>query len=139
MANGIIIDLAAHERTHPGTSLAVWRPASAYHEPSAFFCNGSDLKLVGAATGLPRPDGAGVWMQDGTQSRSSPSTTPAANASTCSPAKLTSTPCCSPTPAPGLGRSSSCCPSVLREQHWHDRLSTAYLRWLSGDHRHHRR
>lgn len=63
--NGMFIDLAAHERTHPGTSLAAWRPASAYHEPSAFFRYGSDLKLVGAATGLPRPDGAGLWMQDG--------------------------------------------------------------------------
>jgi len=63
--NSVFIDLAAHERTHPGTKLAVWRPASHYHEPGALFRHGSNPSIMSKFLGLPRPDGAGIWMQDG--------------------------------------------------------------------------
>ncbi len=63
--NGVFIDLAAHERTHTGTKLASWQPASAFHSPGAFFRFGSDFSKVGGGANLPRPDGAGVWTEQG--------------------------------------------------------------------------
>lgn len=61
--NGVFIDLAAHQRTHPGTRLDVWRPASAFKEKGAFYREGSDMQMVLAR--LPTPDGHGVWIEHG--------------------------------------------------------------------------
>ncbi|MEV6965710.1 replication-relaxation family protein [Hamadaea sp. NPDC051192] len=123
--NGVFIDLAAHQRTHPGTRLVSWRPASAYHEPGAFFRHGSDHRLM-APSGLPRPDGAGVWAEGG---RAVPffieydTGTERLDLLTDKAAKY------------GLLFAYAhtwswpvlfVLPSVLREQHWHDRLHTAY-------------
>jgi hypothetical protein len=124
--NGVFIDLAAHERTHPGTRLASWRPASAFHTPGALFREGSDHRLMTRFLGLPRPDGAGVWVEDG---RAVPffieydTGTERLDVLTEKVAKY--------------GQLSSYAttwfwpvlfvlPTVLREQHWHDRLRTAY-------------
>ncbi|MGN9778807.1 replication-relaxation family protein [Micromonospora sp. H33] len=68
--NQVFIDLAAHARTHPDTRLDRWQPASAFHDPGVFYRSGGDPQMmVRGATGLPRPDGAGVWTE---QDRSVP-------------------------------------------------------------------
>jgi hypothetical protein len=58
--NQFFIDLAAHERQHPGTSLDRWWPASAFHQPGAFYTDGSNPNIILRA---PRPDGHGVWTE----------------------------------------------------------------------------
>ncbi|GGN99295.1 hypothetical protein GCM10010112_92980 [Actinoplanes lobatus] len=58
--NQFFADLAAHERTHPGTRLVAWRPASAFQQRGAFFRTGDDPTLM-LLTTVPRPDGHGVW------------------------------------------------------------------------------
>jgi hypothetical protein len=63
--NGVFIGLAAHERAHPGTRLAAWRPASDFYETGAYYRNGSDMSVMTAVKGLPRPDGAGIWVEGG--------------------------------------------------------------------------
>lgn len=64
--NQVFIDLAAHARTHPDTKLVRWQPASAYHEPGTLYREGGDPQIIVAgAIGFPRPDGAGVWTEDG--------------------------------------------------------------------------
>ncbi|MEU5525505.1 replication-relaxation family protein [Micromonospora chersina] len=68
--NQVFIDLAAHARTHPDSHLDRWQPASAFHEPGVFYRRGGDPQLmVHGPSGLPRPDGAGVWTE---QDRSVP-------------------------------------------------------------------
>jgi len=59
-ANGVFTDLAFHERTHPGTRLAQWRPASAFREAGVLFREGSDHRIISQSRGLHRPDGAGA-------------------------------------------------------------------------------
>ncbi|MGW3809170.1 replication-relaxation family protein [Micromonospora sp. NPDC005113] len=64
--NQVFIDLAAHARTHPDTALDRWQPASAFHEPGVFYRRGGNPQMmVHGPTGLPRPDGAGVWTEHG--------------------------------------------------------------------------
>ncbi|MEV0155992.1 replication-relaxation family protein [Micromonospora sp. NPDC050686] len=64
--NQLCIDLAAHARTHPGTSLDRWQPASAFHDLGAFYREGGNLQMIARGpAGLPRPDGAGVWTEHG--------------------------------------------------------------------------
>ena len=65
-ANQFFIDLAGHARTEPGAALEVWRPASDFHTPILLLRKGDSLHMA-ATSGvrLPRPDGAGVWRQDG--------------------------------------------------------------------------
>ncbi|MER7456322.1 replication-relaxation family protein [Micromonospora sp. NPDC126480] len=64
--NQVFIDLAAHARTHPDASLVRWQPASAYHDPGVFYREGGNPQImVHGPTGLPRPDGAGVWTERG--------------------------------------------------------------------------
>jgi predicted transcriptional regulator len=126
--NGVFIDLAAHECTHPGTRLASWRPASHFHTAGseAFYRDGSSSRLITNPPTLPRPDGAGVWCEDG---RAVPffveydTGTERLDILTEKVAKY------------GILRTSAITwswpvlfvlPTVLREQHWHDRLHTAY-------------
>ncbi|MFI2649682.1 replication-relaxation family protein [Micromonospora fulviviridis] len=68
--NRVFIDLAAHARTHPNSRLDRWQPASAFHDPGVFYRKGGDPQLmVHGPSGVPRPDGAGVWIE---QDRSVP-------------------------------------------------------------------
>jgi hypothetical protein len=60
--NQFFIDLAAHERTHPGSRLVWWQPASAFHERGALFRAGDDPSLM-LLKHLPRPDGQGAWAE----------------------------------------------------------------------------
>jgi hypothetical protein len=60
--NQFFVDLAAHERTHPGSRLIQWLPASALQERGAFFRTGDDPSLM-LLTSLPRPDAHGVWAE----------------------------------------------------------------------------
>jgi len=62
--NGVFTDLAAHARTHPGTSLDRWWPASRFHRPGAFYQpgDGPDAALAG---GKVRPDAHGIWTEHG--------------------------------------------------------------------------
>ncbi|MFR9780281.1 replication-relaxation family protein [Micromonospora sp. MS34] len=62
--NQVFVDLAAHARTHPDSRLERWRPASAFHDPGVFYRRGGDPQImVHGPSGLPRPDGAGVWTE----------------------------------------------------------------------------
>ncbi|MFY1597356.1 replication-relaxation family protein [Micromonospora sp. WMMD737] len=64
--NQVFIDLAAHARTHPNSHLDRWQPASAFHDPGVFYREGGNPEMmVHGPTGLPRPDGAGVWTEHG--------------------------------------------------------------------------
>ncbi|MEV0271138.1 replication-relaxation family protein [Hamadaea sp. NPDC050747] len=124
--NGVFTDLAAYERTHPGTKLAEWRPASAFHEPGALFRDGSDHRLMTKFLGLPRPDGAGAWTEDGNTVAffvEYDTGTERLNVLTDKVAKY------------GLLFSYAktwswpvlfVLPTALRERHWHDRLHAAY-------------
>ncbi|GAB2963594.1 hypothetical protein GCM10027280_60640 [Micromonospora polyrhachis] len=70
--NQVFIDLAAHAhaRAHPDSRLVRWQPASAFHEPGVLYrAGGNPQMMVHGSTGLPRPDGAGVWTE---QDRSVP-------------------------------------------------------------------
>lgn len=126
--NGVFIDLAFHERIHPGTRLDSWRPASHFHDAgsAAFYREGSNYKLVTNPPTLPRPDGAGVWAEDGRAvpffveydtgtERLDILTEKVAKYGQLRKWALTWT-------WPVL----FVLPSVLREQHWHDRLAAAY-------------
>jgi hypothetical protein len=124
--NGFFIDLAFHERTHPGTRLASWRPASAFHEAGALFREGSDHRIMTKYLGLPRPDGAGVWCEDG---RAVPFFAEYDTGKESLDVLIEK-----------VGKYGMLfayakawgwpvlfvLPTVLREQHWHDRLHTAY-------------
>lgn len=68
--NQVFTDLTAHARTHPDHELVRWQPASAFHEPGVLYREGGNPQMmVHGPTGLPRPDGAGVWTE---QDRSVP-------------------------------------------------------------------
>ncbi|GIF37455.1 replication-relaxation family protein [Actinoplanes xinjiangensis] len=60
--NQFFVDLAGHERTHPGSRLIQWRSASTLQERGAFFRTGDDPSLM-LLTSLPRPDAHGVWAE----------------------------------------------------------------------------
>lgn len=61
--NSVFTNIAAYERAHPGTRLARWHPASAFHDPSSFYREGTSLNMFTRTLGLPRPDGHGVWIE----------------------------------------------------------------------------
>ncbi|MCP2328451.1 hypothetical protein HDA40_006958 [Hamadaea flava] len=63
--NNVFIELARHERTHPGAKLADWLPASHFHNTGSFYRPGSQLRIMTQETKVPRPDGAAVWADDG--------------------------------------------------------------------------
>ena len=64
--NQFFIDLAAYARTHPGSSLLRWWPAKEFHDFGGFFRSGDDPGLISAGQ-LPRPDGHGIWAENGAQ------------------------------------------------------------------------
>lgn len=59
------IGLSGYARIHEGCALQRWLPPSAFHSYGDFMQWGDDLMLTATATRLPRPDGHGVWRQDG--------------------------------------------------------------------------
>ncbi|MEV4693132.1 replication-relaxation family protein [Micromonospora zamorensis] len=124
--NSVFIDLAFHERTHPGARLAVWRPAAAFHEPGALFRDGSDHRLMTKFLGLPRPDAAGVWVEDGRAVPFFAEYDTGSERLDLLTEKVSKY---------GLLFAYAktwgwpvlfVLPTVLREQHWHDRLRVAY-------------
>ncbi|MDQ7911157.1 replication-relaxation family protein [Phytohabitans sp. ZYX-F-186] len=64
--NQFFIDLAAHQRTHPGSALLRWWPAVAFHAKGAFYRNGDNPNIM-LIKAVPRPDGHGIWAEDGRQ------------------------------------------------------------------------
>jgi hypothetical protein len=60
--NRFFVDLAAHERTHPGTSLEQWPSSATFHERGAFYHRGDNPSLM-TLKDIPRPDGHGVWAE----------------------------------------------------------------------------
>jgi hypothetical protein len=63
--NQFFIDLAGHARTHPGTALERWWPASRCQQPGAFLEPGEDNLTVLAYPAKVRPDGHGIWTEHG--------------------------------------------------------------------------
>ncbi|MFI6265307.1 replication-relaxation family protein [Micromonospora sp. NPDC051006] len=64
--NQVFIDLAAYARAHRDAALDCWQPASAFHSPGVFYRDGDNPQMMARGpTGLPRPDGAGVWTEHG--------------------------------------------------------------------------
>ncbi|MEV6927392.1 replication-relaxation family protein [Dactylosporangium sp. NPDC051485] len=64
--NQFFIDLAGQARTTPGAALETWRPAAAFHTPINLLRPGDSMAMAATkGVRLPRPDGAGVWRQDG--------------------------------------------------------------------------
>jgi hypothetical protein len=61
--NQFFINLARYERTHPGARLATWDPVSRFARNGGFYQRGDDPQVML----LPpvRPDGHGIWVQDG--------------------------------------------------------------------------
>jgi hypothetical protein len=62
--NGFFTDLATHQRTHPGSGLDRWWPASRFHDKGAFYQAGDPPDVILHTTRL-RPDGHGIWSEDG--------------------------------------------------------------------------
>lgn len=64
--NQLFTDLAGHARVTEAAALEAWRPAADFHTPVTLLRMGDSL-YMSASSGvrLPRPDGAGVWRQDG--------------------------------------------------------------------------
>ncbi|MFV2022268.1 replication-relaxation family protein [Micromonospora sp. LOL_023] len=62
--NGFFTDLAGHARTHPGTALLRWWPAARCQRTGAFAEPGDDVSAF-AYTPRSRPDGHGIWVEDG--------------------------------------------------------------------------
>lgn len=64
--NQFFIDLAGQARTLPGAALEAWRPAAAFHMPVNLLRPGDNISMAATkGVRLPRPDGAGVWRQNG--------------------------------------------------------------------------
>jgi predicted transcriptional regulator len=62
--NQFFIDLAAHARTHPGTSLDRWWPSSRCQQPGAFATDDASFDPAALAyRPTVRPDGHGVWTE----------------------------------------------------------------------------
>src|SRR5690606_26151555 len=101
--NRFFTDLAGHARTHPGSELSRWWPASRFHHASGFLHDGDDPTLILAST--PRPDGhaSGTNMTPGCRSTSNTTLAPNRSTSCCQrwPAMTGS-----PQPPHGRGR---CC------------------------------
>ncbi|MBG0560769.1 replication-relaxation family protein [Actinoplanes aureus] len=66
--NQFFTDLAGHARTHPGTQLEQWLPEAACRRIGTF-AGSSDSVAVLAYQPRIRPDGYGVWAEDGRQVR----------------------------------------------------------------------
>lgn len=62
--NQFFIDLAAFARTHPDASLDRWWPAARCQRTGAFAEPGDDIAVL-AYTSRVRPDGHGIWTEDG--------------------------------------------------------------------------
>ncbi|MBT8224110.1 MAG: replication-relaxation family protein [Dactylosporangium sp.] len=62
--NQFFINLAAHARTHPGCRLERWWPAARCQRCGAF-ADASDETVVRAYTPVIRPDGHGIWAENG--------------------------------------------------------------------------
>ena len=62
--NQFFIDLATYGRTHPGSALVRWWPASVFHEPGSLFRKGDDPSGWFIRP-FPRPDGHGIWAENG--------------------------------------------------------------------------
>ena len=62
--NGFFTDLAGHARTHPGSELRRWWPAARCQRMGAFATDDDDIH-VRTYTPRSRPDGHGVWAEDG--------------------------------------------------------------------------
>ncbi|MDW5330666.1 replication-relaxation family protein [Plantactinospora sp. KLBMP9567] len=62
--NGFFTDLAGHARTHPGNALLRWWPAARCQQTGAFAEPGDDVTAF-AYTPRSRPDGHGIWTEDG--------------------------------------------------------------------------
>ncbi len=60
--NGLFTALAAYERTHPGTCLADWQPASRFTDSGELYQPGDDLGVLSVRV---RPDGYGLWAENG--------------------------------------------------------------------------
>ncbi|WP_203792446.1 replication-relaxation family protein [Actinoplanes couchii] len=60
--NQFFVDLAALERTHPGSRLVTWRPAATFQHRGAFLRTGDNPSLMLLPT-MPRPDGHGIWAE----------------------------------------------------------------------------
>ena len=61
--NEVFVDLAGYARTHPGTRLARWWPAAAFHEPDIFAHDHQTADAIYRHRyRLPRPDGHGIWI-----------------------------------------------------------------------------
>lgn len=124
--NGVFIDLAAYERTHPGTCLASWRPASAFHETGAFYREGSDSKIMTKFLGLPRPDGAGAWAEDGRAVPFFVEYDTGKERLDVLTEKVVKYALLFTYAHTWAWPILFVLPTVLREQHWHDRLTTTY-------------
>jgi hypothetical protein len=64
--NSFFTDLAGYTRTHPGAELRRWLPESACGRAGAFTAP-EDPGLVRAYQPRVRPDGYGLWAEDGTE------------------------------------------------------------------------
>ncbi|GAB3970893.1 replication-relaxation family protein [Plantactinospora veratri] len=64
--NGFFTDLAGYARTHPGAELRRWLPESACGRAGAF-TSPDDPGLVRAYQPRIRPDGYGLWAEDGAE------------------------------------------------------------------------
>ncbi|AVT30227.1 hypothetical protein C6361_12795 [Plantactinospora sp. BC1] len=64
--NGFFTDLAGYARTHPGAELHRWLPESACDRAGAF-TSPEDPGLMRAYQPRIRPDGYGLWAEDGTE------------------------------------------------------------------------
>jgi hypothetical protein len=62
--NQFFIELAGYARTHPDTRLERWWPAARMQRIGAFAEDG-DAVQVRAYTARVRPDGHGIWVEDG--------------------------------------------------------------------------
>lgn len=62
--NQVFVDLAGHERTHPGTRLE-WPSADEYQSPAGFIHHDADNRAVALMLHAPRPDGWGHWHEHG--------------------------------------------------------------------------
>ncbi|GIG60573.1 hypothetical protein Lfu02_49450 [Longispora fulva] len=61
--NQVFTDLAAYARTHPGTELRRWWPASRFYDGAGFYQRGDNPAMM--ISRLPRPDGHGMWATEG--------------------------------------------------------------------------
>jgi hypothetical protein len=64
--NGFFTNLVGHARTHPASTLVRWWPAAHCQQTGAFAEPGDDVTAF-AHTPRSRPDGHGIWAENGRQ------------------------------------------------------------------------